>query len=219
MEINEIWPALEAILFTAGDSVEIRRIAKVLGAEPWEVRQAAETLAADYERRSSGLRLVRMEERLQLVTAAEHNDVINRCLEKRPQPRLSPTALEVLSIVAYFQPVTRAYIEQNNNTTVRPEIVGQIDNLADYDTILLGYPIWYGKVPRIILTFLDTYKDELKGKTIIPFCTSMSSGISGSIPELKSALPDSDVKDGFRGTDSTTEKQIEIELKNSGYNK
>jgi flavodoxin len=108
----------------------------------------------------------------------------------------------------YYDESTRAYIEQNNNTTVRPEIVGQIDNLADYDTILLGYPIWYGKAPRIILTFLDTYKDELKGKTIIPFCTSMSSGLSGSIPELKSALPDSDVKDGFRGTDATTEDDI-----------
>ncbi len=112
MELNEISPALEAILFAAGDSVEIRRIAKVLGAEPWEVRQAAERLSAEYEQRSSGLRLVRMEERVQLVTAPEQNDVINRCLEKRPQPRLSPTALEVLSIVAYFQPVTRAYIEQ-----------------------------------------------------------------------------------------------------------
>ena len=119
----------------------------------------------------------------------------------------------------YYDESTRAYIEQNNNTTVRPEIVGQIDNLADYDTILLGYPIWYGKAPRIILTFLDTYKDELKGKTIIPFCTSMSSGISGSIPELKSALPDSDVKDGFRGTDSTTEEQIKKELNTNGFKK
>ena len=112
MEINEITPALEAVLFTAGDSVEIRRIAKVLGAEPWEVRQAAEKLAAEYEHRGAGLRLVRMEERLQLVASAEYNDIINRCLEKRPQPKLSSVALEVLSIVAYFQPVTRAYIEQ-----------------------------------------------------------------------------------------------------------
>lgn len=114
----------------------------------------------------------------------------------------------------YYDETTRAYIEQNNNTSVRPEIVGEIDNLADYDTILLGYPIWYGKAPRIIFTFIETYKDELKGKTIIPFCTSMSSGISGSIPELKSAIPDSDVKDGFRGTDATTEKQVEEYLKN-----
>ena len=112
MELHEIASALEAILFAAGDSVDLRRIAKVMGVEPWDVRQAAEKLSAEYEQRSSGLRLVRMEESLQLVTAPEHSDLINRCLEKRPQPKLSPTALEVLSIVAYFQPVTRAYIEQ-----------------------------------------------------------------------------------------------------------
>lgn len=112
MELHEIASALEAILFAAGDSVDLRRVAKVLGVEPWDVRQAAEKLSAEYEQRASGLRLVRMEDSLQLVTAPEHSDVIDRCLEKRPQPRLSPTALEVLSIVAYFQPVTRAYIEQ-----------------------------------------------------------------------------------------------------------
>ena len=112
MEKNEIKSALEAVLFAAGDSVEIHRVAKVLGAEPWEVREAGETLAREYETNARGVRLVRMEERLQLVTAGEFNDVINRVLEKRPQPRLSPTALEVLSIVAYYQPVTRSYIEQ-----------------------------------------------------------------------------------------------------------
>ena len=105
--INEIRPALEAILFAAGDSVETERIAKVLGAEPWDVRQAAEQLAREYEENGRGFRLARMENRLQLVTA-----VVSRTLEKRAQPKLSPTALEVLAIVAYYQPVTRSYIEQ-----------------------------------------------------------------------------------------------------------
>ena len=67
--INEIRPALEAILFAAGDSVETERIAKVLGAEPWDVRQAAEQLAREYEENGRGFRLARMENRLQLVTA------------------------------------------------------------------------------------------------------------------------------------------------------
>ena len=109
MGINEIRPALEAILFAAGDSVETERIAKILGAEPWDVRQAAEQLARENGR---GFRLARMENRLQLVTAGEYSDVVRRALEKRAQPKLSPTALEVLAIVAYYQPVTRSYIEQ-----------------------------------------------------------------------------------------------------------
>ena len=116
MEIKEIRPVLEAILFTAGDSVEISRIAKVLGAEPWEVRQAAEELGRGYEEQNRGIRLVRLEERLQMVGVPEYSEAVNRTLEKRAQPRLSPTALEVLSIVAYYQPVTRAYIEQLRGT-------------------------------------------------------------------------------------------------------
>lgn len=112
MEIHDITAALEAILFIAGDSVEMGRIAGALGAEPWEVRQAAEEMGKAYEAEERGIRLVRMGERIQLVSAPAYNEVINRVLEKRAQPRLSPTALEVLSIVAYYQPVTRAYIEQ-----------------------------------------------------------------------------------------------------------
>ena len=110
MEFSMIKNAVEAILFAAGDSVEAARIAQVLGVETAQVLQAAETLQLEYEER--GIRLVRMENKLQIVSAPEFCDEINHALEKRAQSRLSPTALEVLSIVAYFQPVTRAYIEQ-----------------------------------------------------------------------------------------------------------
>jgi len=110
MEFSMIKNAVEAILFAAGDSVEAARIAQVLGVETAQVLQAAETLQKEYEER--GIRLVRMENKLQIVSAPEFCDEINYALEKRAQSRLSPTALEVLSIVAYFQPVTRAYIEQ-----------------------------------------------------------------------------------------------------------
>ena len=112
MDTEQICSALEAILFAAGDSVEMSRVAKILGAESWEVRRAAEKLRSEYEEGRRGVRLVRMEERIQLVTAPEHAEIVTRALEKRPPSRLSPTALEVLSIVAYYQPVTRAYIEQ-----------------------------------------------------------------------------------------------------------
>ena len=112
MELEEICSALEAVLFAAGDSVELSRVAKVLGVESWEVRQAAERLRTQYEEGHRGIRLVRMDESVQIVTAPEHAELVTRALEKRPPSRLSPTALEVLSIVAYYQPVTRAYIEQ-----------------------------------------------------------------------------------------------------------
>ena len=72
----------------------------------------------------------------------------------------------------------RANQEMNDEST-RPAISGEIENIDEYDTIFLGYPIWWGTMPRIINTFLDTY--DLSGKTIMPFCTSGSSGISAAV--------------------------------------
>lgn len=116
----------------------------------------------------------------------------------------------------YYDSSTRSYIEQNT-PSMRPKFTGSLDSIADYDTVILGYPIWYGKAPRIILTFLGAYKDDLDGKTIIPFCTSGSSGISGSLSEIRSAASKSTVKDGFRGTASMTESNIKAQLGNNGY--
>lgn len=119
--------------------------------------------------------------------------------------------------LAYSNSQSRATVEQQQNTNTRPEIENEIETLNSYDTILIGYPIWWGKCPRIILTFLETYKDDLKGKTIIPFCTSGSSSIGGSLSEIKNALPESVVKDGFRGTANMTEEQIKSQLEDNDY--
>ena len=112
MDKQYIISALEAILFASGDPVPAERIAQILGAELREVLEAAEALQADYIRRGSGIRLLRLEENLQLCSAPEHSQLVTRTLEQRKPPKLSPSALEVLAIVAYFQPVTRAYIDQ-----------------------------------------------------------------------------------------------------------
>ncbi len=73
---------------------------------------------------------------------------------------------------------------EQNDPSVRPKISGGIDNMSDYDTIILGYPIWHGQAPRIISTFIESY--DFSGKTIIPFCTSHSSGIGSSSDNLHS---------------------------------
>lgn len=112
MEINEISSALEAILFAAGESVPASRIAQVLGVEEEKVMNAAASLAAEYEKEMRGIRLLRLEDKLQLCSAPEFSQLITMALETRKPPRLSPSALEVLAIVAYYQPVTRAYIDQ-----------------------------------------------------------------------------------------------------------
>ena len=79
--------------------------------------------------------------------------------------------------IEYNNASCRANQEQNDKS-VRPEIVDPISSIDSYDTIFLGYPIWWGQEPRIIDTFLESY--DFSDKTVIPFCTSGSSGISTS---------------------------------------
>ena len=112
MDYEELSAALEAILFASGDAVPAARIAQVLGADEQQVFAAAENLAGELIAHRRGVRLLRLQDDLQLVSAPDYAQVITQALEQRRPPRLSPAALEVLAIVAYFQPVTRAYIDQ-----------------------------------------------------------------------------------------------------------
>ena len=103
--------------------------------------------------------------------------------------------------------------QEMNDESARPAISGEIENIDEYDTIFLGYPIWWGTMPRIINTFLDTY--DLSGKTIMPFCTSGGSSISTSVTEISNICEDSEVMDGLRGTSSTDQASIEEWIENS----
>lgn len=73
--------------------------------------------------------------------------------------------------------------KEMNDDSSRPQIDGNVENMEQYSTILLGYPIWWGKAPRIVDTFIESY--DFSGKTIVPFCTSGSSGIGSSAKELE----------------------------------
>lgn len=96
---------------------------------------------------------------------------------------------------------------EQNDPNVRPEISGSVENMREYDIIVLGYPIWHGQAPRIISTFLESY--DLSGKIMVPFCTSHSSGIGQSAQNLHGLCPDS-VKwaDGRRFGAGTSKEEI-----------
>ena len=112
METIDIERAIEAILFVSGEPVRISRIAEVLGVEIDDVEIVADKLRDSYSFERRGIRLLRLEDSLQLCSSPEYADLIRRALETRRPPQLSQPALEVLSIIAYFGPVTKAYIEQ-----------------------------------------------------------------------------------------------------------
>lgn len=112
MDDRELKSTIEAILFASGEPVPAERIALVLGIDKEEVLKGAKELSDEYGFQQRGIRLVRMENVLQLCSAPEYAQSITYALERRKPPRLSQPALEVLAICAYFQPVTRAYVDQ-----------------------------------------------------------------------------------------------------------
>ncbi len=112
MEIHDIETNIEGILFASGEPVGIKRIASVLEVEPEVIHDAAKRLADSYSFNRRGMRLLFLEDELQMVSSPECAQFIRKTLETRKAPQLTQTALEVLAIIAYFQPATRAYVEQ-----------------------------------------------------------------------------------------------------------
>ena len=112
MELNDLMRAIEAILFAAGERVEIGRLAQTLEVDPKDIVQATDTLADQlaYDRR--GIRILRLETGYQMVSSGEMADYITKALETRKPPKLSSSQLETLTIVAYYQPATKAMVEQ-----------------------------------------------------------------------------------------------------------
>lgn len=104
--------ALEAILFAAGEPVPAARISLILEQDDETVWDAARELSEQYEKEGRGIRILKLDKALQMCSAPEYAAVIGKTLEQRKPPMLSQPALETLAIVAYFQPVTRAYIDQ-----------------------------------------------------------------------------------------------------------
>ena len=103
---------------------------------------------------------------------------------------------------------SRANIEQRD-PTCRPEINGSVDNIAQYDVIFIGYPIWHGQAPKIIYTFFESYGDyHFDDVTIIPFCTSGSSPIGSSATNLHSLAPNANWLDGQRFSGSASQSTV-----------
>ena len=116
MEYSELEPVIEGILFASGEAVSVQRLSAVLARPEEDIVEAAESLAGRLLYDKRGIRLVKLDGALQLCSAPEYGDIIRIALESRKPPRLTQTALEVLAITAYFQPVTRAYIDQLRGT-------------------------------------------------------------------------------------------------------
>ena len=133
------------------------------------------------------------------------------------QSKLNCDIFEIEPEVAYtasdldYNSDCRANREQNDDNA-RPEIKNRIEDISKYDTIILGYPIWWGQAPKIMYTFVESY--NLENITIIPFCTSGSSPIGSSATNLKTSAPSANWKDGKRFSASASQDEINSWLDN-----
>ena len=99
----------------------------------------------------------------------------------------------------------------------RPAIKGKIENIGQYDTVFIGYPIWWGTYPMPVATFLDSY--DLKGKTVIPFCTHEGSREGRSFSDIRKAAPQAKAAEGLAvrgGQASSSQKEVQVWLRKIG---
>jgi segregation and condensation protein B len=164
MEIHDIESVVEGILFASGEPVGVSRIAAVLGTDEDAVTQAATSLRDRYVFERRGIRLVFLDNTIQLCSSPEYADYIRLALETRKQPQLSQQALEVLAVIAYFQPVTKLYIEQvrgvdSSYTVGMLQERGLIE--ASGRLSVPGRPLLYKTTPAFLRTFGLSSLDEL----------------------------------------------------------
>ncbi len=166
VEEKVIESVLEGILFTAGEPMEGARLCQVMGISREQLETAANRLRDFYRFEKRGLRLVKLEDSYQLTSAPEYADLIRRALETRKPPQLSPALLEVLTIIAYFQPTTRGYIEQvrgvsssySVNTLIERGLVEECGKMS-----VPGRPALFRTTKHFLKTFGLSSLEDLPG--------------------------------------------------------
>jgi flavodoxin len=120
---------------------------------------------------------------------------------------------EIVPVVDYPQSYDEclevATAEQREGA--RPEYVGDVENWEQYDTVFIGYPIWWGEIPNIVYTFMENL--DFAGKTVIPFNTHEGSGQSHSQRDIENALPDATVLQGLAVRGATAQNDADATAK------
>ena len=164
MEQTELQRAIEAILFAAGERIEIARLAMALETDEDEIEHAADALAnaMAFERR--GIRILKLDKGYQMVSSGEMADYVTKALETRKPPKLSSSQLESLTIIAYYQPATKAMVEQIRGVDSAYSISALMNKKLIEEAGRLnvpGRPIQYRTTPDFLRTFGLSSLEEL----------------------------------------------------------
>lgn len=164
MEHSELQRAIEAILFAAGEPVEVSRLAMALECDEKDIIAAAEALMDELSFNRRGMRVLHLENAYQMVSSGEMADYITKALETRKPPKLSSSQLEALTIVAYYQPATKAMVEQIRGVDSSYSIGALLNKKLIEDAGRLnvpGRPILYRTTPDFLRTFGLSSLEEL----------------------------------------------------------
>lgn len=164
MEAEKLKPAIEAILFACGTPAELTKIAQALEIKEEKAEELLKSLMDDYSSRKSGIKIVRLGKSYQMCTEKEYAEIIRTVLDLRRNSPLSQAALEVLAIIAYNQPVTKAFVEQIRGV----DCSGVVSSLVARELIeekgrleLPGRPLIYGPTENFLRCFNVSDVSEL----------------------------------------------------------
>jgi segregation and condensation protein B len=164
MEQTELQRGIEAILFASGEPVEISRLAMALEADSADITAAADALADEMSFARRGIRILKLEKAYQMVSSGEMADYITKALETRKPPKLSASQLEALTIIAYYQPATKAMVEQIRGVDSSYSIGALLNKKLICEAGRLnvpGRPIQYATTPDFLRTFGLSSLEEL----------------------------------------------------------
>ena len=164
MEKDDLKRAIEAILFAAGEPVETARLAATLETDPCDIETAADELADELAFARRGIRILKLEKKYQMVSSGEMADYVTKALETRKPPRLSSSQLETLTIIAYYQPATKAMVEQIRGVDSAYSVSALLNKKLIEEAGRLnvpGRPIQYRTTPDFLRTFALSSLEEL----------------------------------------------------------
>lgn len=164
MNSEELLSAFEAVLFASGDPISIDRLSEIFEISPEKSEEIALKLENKLEKTNSGIKLLKLENKFQLATRTEYAEYIKKAFDIKRKTPLSPAALEVLAVIAYNQPVTRAFTEQVRGV----DCSGVITTLIEKNLIeekgrleLPGKPLLYGTTDNFLRCFSISDLSEL----------------------------------------------------------
>ena len=164
MDREELQRGIEAILFAAGERIEATRLAMALEADLRDVMAAADELADRWAYERRGIRILKLEKGYQMVSSGEMADYVTKALETRKPPKLSSSQLEALTIIAYYQPATKAMVEQIRGVDSGYSISALLNKKLIEEAGRLnvpGRPIQYRTTDGFLRTFGISSLEEL----------------------------------------------------------